>query len=130
MNKVLVVEDDDFLRGIITRRLTKEGFNVSEAIDGKQAVRKIKELKPDIVLLDLILPELDGFGVLSEIKHDPRSSSIPVIILSNLGQAEDVEKGLKLGAADFLIKANFTPAEIVEKVKDILKKFSKNEPSN
>lgn len=121
MKNILVIEDDSFLRELIVRKLTKEGFSVSEAIDGKQAVEKIKNLKPDLVLLDLVLPEIDGFEVLSRVKSDSKVSSIPIIILSNLGQREDIEKGLKLGAIDFLVKANFTPAEIVKKIRDTLK---------
>jgi DNA-binding response OmpR family regulator len=118
---VLVVEDDKFLRELISRKLIKEGFNVESAIDGEEGIKMVKELNPAIVLLDLILPGADGFEVLSRIKGDPALSSIPVIILSNLGQKEDVEKGLKLGAVDYLIKAHFTPGEIIEKIKNVLK---------
>jgi len=118
---ILVIEDDKFLRELISRKLTGEGFDVLEAVDGEDGVKKIKEEKPDIVLLDLILPGIDGFEVLAKLRDDPEISSIPVIILSNLGQREEVEKGLKLGAIDYLIKAHFTPGEIIEKIKNILK---------
>jgi len=119
--KILIVEDDRFLRELIARKLTAEGFNVAEAVDGEDGLRKIKEEKPALVLLDLILPGIDGFEVLAKAKEDPVTSAIPIIILSNLGQREEVEKGLKLGAADYLVKAHFTPGEIVEKIKIILK---------
>lgn len=119
--KILIIEDDKFLRELITRKLTAEGFSVSEGIDGEEGVKKVKEVKPDLVLLDLILPGIDGFEVLTRIKEDPGLALIPVIILSNLGQKEEIEKGLKLGAIDYLIKAHFTPGEIVEKIKSILK---------
>ncbi len=119
--KVLVVEDDKFLRELILQKLAKEGYETSEAIDGEEGIKKIKEEKPHLILLDLILPGIDGFEVLSRMRDDSAVSSIPVIILSNLGQKEDVEKGLKLGAADYLIKAHFTPGEIIEKIKNILK---------
>ncbi len=119
--KVLVIEDDKFLRELILQKLTKEGYETSEAIDGEEGIKKIKEEKPHLILLDLILPGIDGFEVLSRMRDDSAVSSIPVIILSNLGQKEDVEKGLKLGAADYLIKAHFTPGEIIEKIKNILK---------
>jgi DNA-binding response OmpR family regulator len=119
--KILIIEDDKFLRELIVQKLNKEGFNVSEAIDGEEGIKKTKEEKPDLVLLDLILPGIDGFEVLSRMKKDSSLSSIPVIILSNLGQKEDVEKGLKLGAVDYLIKAHFTPGEIIEKIKVALK---------
>jgi len=118
---ILVIEDDKFLRELISRKLTGEGFDVLEAVDGEEGIKKIKEGKPDLVLLDLILPSIDGFEVLTRVREDPEVSSIPVIILSNLGQREEVEKGLKLGAIDYLIKAHFTPGEIIEKIKNVLK---------
>ena len=117
----LIVEDDKFLRELITQKLIKEGYETSEAIDGEEGIKKIKEEKPDLVLLDLILPGIDGFEVLSKMKEDLALAQIPVIILSNLGQKEDVERGLKLGAVDYLIKAHFTPGEIIEKIKNALK---------
>jgi len=119
--KILIVEDDKFLRELISRKLLSEGYNIVEAVDGEEGIRKIKEEKPDLILLDLILPGADGFEVLTKTKADSSVSSVPVIILSNLGQKEDVERGLKLGAVDYLIKAHFTPGEIVEKIKIILK---------
>lgn len=118
---ILIIEDDKFLRGLMSQKLLKEGFDVVEANDGEQGLRKIKEEKPGLILLDLILPGIDGFAVLAEIKEDPALAEIPVIILSNLGQREDIEKGLKLGAIDYLIKAHFTPGEIIEKIKKALK---------
>jgi len=118
---ILIIEDDKFLRELIIQKLLKENFEVSEAIDGEEGIKKIKEEKPDLILLDLILPGIDGFEVLSRMKEDPALASIPVIILSNLGQKEDVERGLKLGAVDYLIKAHFTPGEIIEKIKTNLK---------
>lgn len=121
MKKILVVEDDKFLRELIVQKLAKEGYDVHEAVDGEEGVKKIKEIKPDLVLLDLILPGIDGFEVLSKTKESPGAADIPIIILSNLGQKEEVERGLKLGAIDYLIKAHFTPGEIVEKIKTVLK---------
>ena len=118
---ILIIEDDKFLRHLMSQKLLKEGFDISEASDGEQGLRKIKEEKPGLILLDLILPGIDGFAVLAEIKEDPILAEIPVIILSNLGQKEDIEKGLKLGAIDYLIKAHFTPGEIIEKIKKALK---------
>jgi len=121
LKTILIVEDDRFLRELIARKLKQEGFDISEAVDGETGIKKIKEEKPDLVLLDLILPGVDGFEVLAKMKEDPKLALIPVIILSNLGQREEVEKGLKLGAIDYLIKAHFTPGEIVEKIKNALK---------
>lgn len=121
MKKILVVEDDKFLRELIVQKLVREGYEVSEAVDGEEGVKRIKEVKPDLVLLDLILPGIDGFEVLSKTKEDSELVQIPIIILSNLGQKDEVERGLKLGAADYLIKAHFTPGEIVAKIKTIIK---------
>jgi len=118
---ILIVEDDKFLRELIAQKLIKEGYEISKATDGEQGIKKIKEERPDLVLLDLILPGIDGFEVLTRIKTDPALAQIPVIILSNLGQSEDVDRCLKLGATDYLIKAHFTPDEIIEKVKNALK---------
>jgi DNA-binding response OmpR family regulator len=118
---ILIIEDDKFLRELIAQKLLKENYEISEAVDGEEGIKKIREEKPDLILLDLILPGIDGFEVLSRMKSDEEISSIPVIILSNLGQKEDVERGLNLGAKDYLIKAHFTPGEIIEKIKKILK---------
>jgi len=121
MKKILIVEDDKFLRELISQKLLKEGYDISEAVDGVKAIEVLKNEKPDLILLDLILPGIDGFEVLTKIKADANISSIPVVVLSNLGQKEDIERGLKLGANDYLIKAHFTPGEIIEKVKGIIK---------
>lgn len=120
MPKILVIEDDVFLRELVVQKLSKEGFEAVEAADGEIGIAKAGEEKPDCILLDLILPSMDGFEVLSALKKNPELSRIPVVILSNLGQKDDIDKGLKLGAVDYLIKAHFTPGEIVAKVKEIL----------
>jgi DNA-binding response OmpR family regulator len=119
--KILVIEDDKFLRELISQKLLKEGYDVAEAMDGEKGVESVKSEKPDLVLLDLILPGIDGFEVLARIKSDPEISGTPVIILSNLGQKDDIEKGLNMGAVDYLIKAHFTPGEIVEKIRSVMK---------
>jgi len=118
--KILIIEDDKFLRELISKKLVNEGFAIVSAVDGAEALKKVKEEKLDLILLDLILPGVDGFEVLARIKSDPSVSSIPVVILSNLGQEEEIEKGLKLGAVSYLVKAYFTPAEIIEKIKEVL----------
>jgi DNA-binding response OmpR family regulator len=121
MSKILIIEDDKFLRELIARKLIQENYEVFEAVDGEEGLKKIKEIKPDLVLLDLILPNIDGFEVLRRMKEDIILAPVPVFILSNLGQREDIERGLKLGAVDYLIKAHFTPNEIIEKIKTVLK---------
>ena len=119
--KILIIEDDKFLRDLISQKLLREGFNVVSAVDGEDGFKKAKEEKPDLVLLDLILPGIDGFEVLSKIREEAGLADLPVIILSNLGQKEDIEKGIQLGAVDYLIKAHFTPQEVIDKIKGALK---------
>jgi len=119
--KILLIEEDQFLYKILTVKLKRAGFDVFLAIDGEEGIKKAKETKPDFILLDLILPKINGFAVLSEIKKTPVLKKVPVVILSNLGQESDVEKGLRMGAEDYLIKTNLSLSEIVEKVKKHLK---------
>ncbi len=118
---ILVVEDDQFLRELISQKLLGEGFQVESVIDAKNAYEVLKKNIPDIMLLDIILPGESGFSVLEKVKKDPRTAAIPVIVLSNLGQREDVTKAMALGAEEFLVKANFTPDEIVTAIKKVLK---------
>lgn len=118
--KILIVEDDTFLAGIYANKFEREGFEVVLAVDGEAGIKLAKKEHPDIILLDILLPKLDGFEVLEQLKVEKDLHAIPVILLTNLGQKEDVDKGLKLGAADYLIKAHFMPAETVEKVKKVL----------
>lgn len=121
MKKILIIEDDKFLRELIAKKLVEEGYTISEAKDGEEGLKKIQEEKLDLILLDLILPGIDGFEILTRLKKDTTLPQLPIIILSNLGQRDDVERGLRLGAIDFLIKAHFTPQEIVNKINSILK---------
>ena len=122
--KILLIEDDQFLAEIYVAKFNEAGFEISVAQDGYQGLKKAKEQKPDLILLDLIMPTMDGFDVLRCSKGDADLEGIPVIILSNLGEEEDVRKGLELGADDYLIKAHYTPTEVVAKVQEI---FSKRE---
>ena len=119
---VLIIEDDKFLRDLIIQKLKKEGFETNEAMDGESGAKLAQDEHPDLVLLDLILPGLDGFEVLKRLKQNAGTASIPVIVLSNLGQKEDVDRAKGSGAEDFMVKAHFTPGEIVAKVKEILKR--------
>lgn len=117
---VLVIEDDKFLRELLVRKLASEGFDVQNAIDAQAAFTILAERKPKIILLDLILPGVSGFEILEKIKSDPKIADVPVVILSNLGQKEDLDKAIALGAKDFMVKANFTLDEIVTKVRSIV----------
>lgn len=120
MKKILLIEDDKFLRELMVKKLLTMDYDVTSAVDGESGLSMIKEVKPDVVLLDLILPGINGFEVLEKAKQDPEIADIPVIILSNLGQKEDIERGQELGAADFMIKAHFTPQEVANKIKTVL----------
>ena len=122
--KILLVEDDSFLRSICSKKLVKEGFEVYGALDGEMALQEVNKIKPDIILLDIILPAIDGFGVLTKIRAhaDKEIAKIPIIMLSNLGQDDDIKKATELGANDYLIKAHFTVEEIITKLRKLLKK--------
>ena len=120
MKSILVVEDDPFLIDIYTTKLKEAGFKVESATDGDSALRKVKEKKIDLLLLDIILPQTDGWEILKKIRKSSNLKNLKIVILSNLGQKEEVEKGLKLGATKYLIKAHYTPTEVVEEIKEIL----------
>ncbi len=122
--RVLIVEDDAFLAGIYTTKFSLEGFEVLSAGDGVAGLKVARTSLPDIILLDVLMPKMDGFEVLDELKKDPKTKHIPVVILTNLGQKEDVQRGLKGGAVDYLIKAHFVPSDTVAKVRKILAHIS------
>lgn len=117
---VLIVEDDKFLRELISQKLNKEGMEIYFSITAEEALKTLETTVPHIILLDLLLPGINGFEFLKELKANPKISNIPVIILSNLGEEKDRENAFKLGAKDFLIKALYTPNEIVDEIKKIL----------
>jgi len=119
--KVLIVDDDTFLSGIYATKLDLEGFEVETAHDGEEGLKVAARMLPDIILLDVLMPKLDGFETLKRLKADAALKDTPVIMLTNLGQKEDVEKGIQEGAADYLIKAHFVPSEAVEKIRGVLK---------
>ena len=119
-SKILLVEDDKMLADMYITKFSKEGMEIMRAEDGAEGLNMAKEHKPDLILLDIIMPKLDGFAVLRELRKNKDTENVHVLLLTNLGQSEDVEKGRELGADDYFIKANHTPAEIVEKVKYML----------
>lgn len=122
---ILWVEDDKFLSDIISRKLSAAWCYLIHAGNGEGAMMALRDKTPDIVLLDILLPGIDGYEVLKSIKGSERTKNIPVILLSNLGQKSDVEKGKELGAARFLIKATVTLDEIVEEIQTVLKENGK-----
>src|SRR3989344_6181112 len=117
MNKVLIVEDEDILAKVLEEKFQDEKFEVAVAGDGELALELAKSFKPNVIILDLILPKKDGFDVLRDLKSHPELKQIPVVILSNLGQDEELKRGLALGAADYLVKTQHPIKEVVEKVK-------------
>lgn len=121
----MIIEDDSFLSGMYARKFEEQDFEAETAVSGEEGIKKIQENKPDVVLLDIILPKMDGFEVLRAIKENPALQKIVVILLTNLGQLEDLDRGVGMGAADYIIKAHFTPGAVVGRVKEILKKHKK-----
>lgn len=118
--RVLLAEDDRFLRKAGETALRRRGFTVVSATDGEEAIRLAREEAPDLVLLDLIMPKLQGFEVLAALKRDPATRSIPIIVLSNLGQEQDVERAMAAGALAYFVKANFSLQELVRTVEQVL----------
>jgi DNA-binding response OmpR family regulator len=117
---ILVVEDDKFLRELLTNKIKKEGFSVVEAIDGENGLAMVAEKNPQLIVLDLLLPGIGGFEVMEKLRADSKTEKIPVIVLSNLGAQEDMDRAYSLGAKQFMIKAHHTPQEIVNQIKKVL----------
>lgn len=114
--KILIAEDDNFLVNAYRLKFEKSGFEVQIAFDGNMALEILNKFVPSVILLDLIMPNMDGFSVLAELKKDEKYNKIPVIVTSNLGQKEDIEKAMNLGAKDFFVKSDTSIADIVTKV--------------
>lgn len=120
--KILLIEDEEMLANMYEVKFQNEGFDLTKALDGAEGLEKAKAIKPDFILLDIIMPKMDGFSVLKTLKEDPLTKDIPVMLLTNLGQEEDIERGKQLGAVGYLVKANITPSEVVDEVKKKLAK--------
>lgn len=118
--KILIVEDDAFLSGLYVKKFSEEGFDVFVSMDGVKGLETAKKQRPDLIILDILLPELNGYDVLASLKKEKATSEIPVVMLTNFFQKEDINKCLKMGARDYLIKSHFMPSEVVDKVKKIL----------
>jgi len=120
--KIALVEDDEILSKVIFEELQEAEFEVQRAADGEAGVKLVQSMKPDLVMLDLLMPKKNGFDVLEELKKSPATSAIPVIILTMLGRDDDVKKGLQLGANDYIVKSQHAVGEIVDKVKKFFEK--------
>jgi len=122
MKKILLIEDDEILLDILQRKLKQEGYDISLARDGEDGLSKMKEDKPDLVLLDIIMPKKNGFEVLYEMQNDSTLSGVPVIIISNSGQPVEIDRAKQMGARDYIVKTHFDPAEVLTKVVEQLGK--------
>lgn len=120
MKKILFIEDESALQKTFGDVLKKEGYEMGSALDGEIGLRLAKVQKPDLILLDLVLPKLHGFEVLKKLKEDNETKDIPVIVLTNLESIEEVEKALELGATTYLVKAQYSLREVIEKIKKAL----------
>lgn len=120
--KILIIDDDPFLSEIYSLKFKLSGFDVFTAVNGEKALEAVKENIPAVILLDLVMPKMDGFETLAALRKIPELDKTFIIIFSNLGQKEDVDRGYRLGANDYIIKTRFTPSEVVEKVRGVIKK--------
>ena len=122
--KVLIIEDDSYISEMYRIKFESENFETVVKNDGVEGIKFMEKNIPDIILLDIVMPKMDGFSVLKTIKKNPKLDKIPVILLTNLSQKENIERGFDLGASSYIIKAHFTPSEVVEKIKEVLKQES------
>lgn len=128
MPRILVIDDDFQLRRLYEGKLKLEGFEVETALDGLKGLEKAESFQPHLILLDILMPGMDGFQVMEELKNDPQTKKIPVVFLTNLSRDEgDIKKGLELGAIAYLVKAHYTPSQVVAKIREFLKAYSPKE---
>jgi DNA-binding response OmpR family regulator len=118
--KISIIEDDVMISQMYSMKLVAAGFEVITYGNGMEGLEGVKENVPDLLLLDIMLPQTDGFSILRKLKEDPKTDKVPVIILTNLGTEEDQTKGKEFGAVDYIVKASFTPAEVLEKIEKYL----------
>ena len=114
--KILIIEDEEIMLGLLQKKLTKEGYEISVARDGEEGIRVMRKVKPDLILLDIIMPKMGGFEVMEEMNKNKELKKIPVIIISNSGQPVELDRAQNLGAKDWLIKTEFDPQEVIDKV--------------
>lgn len=125
-SKILIIEDDRYISRMFEIKLGLDGLDVQVADNGRIGVEKAREFHPDVILTDILMPEMDGFEVISQIKNDSELKSTPILIMSNLGEEDHIQKGLQLGAIGYIVKSDITPAQIIEKIKSIINGTYKN----
>ena len=121
MEKILLIEDEELIIRLLSKKLAAIGYDVSLAMDGREGLEKIKQIVPDLVLLDIVMPRMGGFEVMAEMKKDEKIAGIPVIIISNSGQPLELERAKDLGAVDWLVKTEFDPKEVAEKIQKYIR---------
>ena len=121
MAKILLIEDEELIIRLLSKKLAAIGYDVSLAMDGREGLEKIKQIVPDLVLLDIVMPRIGGFEVMAEMKKDEKIAGIPVIIISNSGQPLELERAKDLGAVDWLVKTEFDPKEVAEKIQKYIR---------
>lgn len=125
MKKILIVEDESALQKTLSEVLNQEGYQVISALDGEIGLELAKKERPDLILLDLVLPKLHGFEVLEQLTKDPETKKIPIIVLTNLEETKDVEKAIELGATTYLVKETYSLDEVIEKIKKTIESSEK-----
>ena len=118
---ILLAEDDEFLQRMYSIKLESSGFSVVLASDGEEAIKKTKETNPDLALVDILMPKKDGFDVLKELRADPKFKNLPIIVLTNLSETEDIKRAKELGSNEYIIKSHFLPSEVIDVIKKYLK---------
>ena len=127
MSKILVVEDDELISGMYQSIFTFDKYEVELARDGEEALKKVHEFKPTLVLLDIMMPKMNGLEVLDRLKADPETKDIPVVMLTNLDGKQDAETALAKGAVKYIVKSDYNPKQISEMVKEILAGYTRNQ---
>lgn len=118
--KILIIEDEPTLQKVMTKMLQDEGFEIKNALDGETGLLVASEFNPDLILLDLILPRKNGFEVLDQLKQNEETKAIPVLVLSNLENSQDIQRAVSLGAIGYLVKSNYDIENIIKKIKEVI----------
>lgn len=120
--QILIIEDDPYILKMYELKLGLEGYQVKTAVNGRLGLEKLKEGNPDLILLDILMPEMDGFEVLEHLKKDPATKNVPVLVLSNLGQEDHINKAMSFGVQGFIVKSQYTPSQVVETIRGVIMK--------